>query len=210
MKKILFRKLLTDYIRFFLLALVSTSIIIWVFQAVNYLDIMIEDGRDYLVYINFSLLNFPKIMSKILAFGASSSKNSMNKKLASFVANKIAPQEAILIDLNDYEMPIYSDDRKKVDGIPEKAYEFKNLIKASDGIIISLAEHNGSYTAAFKNIYDWISVIEEIVWNYKPILLLSASNGSRGGKSVIIISSSSILFFLKYAHPDNSKKKIKK
>ena len=124
-------------------------------------------------------------MSKILAFGASSSNNSMNKKLASFVANKIAPQEAVLVDLNDYEMPIYSDDRKKADGIPEKAYEFKNLIKASDGIIISLAEHNGSYTAAFKNIYDWISVIEEIVWNYKPILLLSASNGLRGGKSVM-------------------------
>ena len=68
MKKILFRKLLTDYIRFFLLALVSTSIIIWVFQAVNYLDIMIEDGRDYLVYINFSLLNFPKTISKIYPF----------------------------------------------------------------------------------------------------------------------------------------------
>ena len=118
-------------------------------------------------------------MSKILAFGASSSNNSINKKLASFVANKIAPQEAILIDLNDYEMPIYSDDRKKADGIPEKAYEFKNLIKASDGIIISLAEHNGSYTAAFKNIYDWISVIEEIVWNYKHIFILSASNVSR-------------------------------
>ena len=68
MKKILFRKLLTDYIRFFLLALISTSIIIWVFQAVNYLDIMIEDGRDYLVYINFSLLNFPKTISKIYPF----------------------------------------------------------------------------------------------------------------------------------------------
>ena len=78
-------------------------------------------------------------MSKILAFGASSSKTSINKKLASFVANKIAPQEAILIDLNDYEMPIYSDDRKRLDGIPEKAYEFKNLIKDSDGIVISVS-----------------------------------------------------------------------
>ena len=68
MKKVLFRKLLTDYIKFFLIALISTSVVIWVFQAVNYLDIMIEDGRDYLVYINFSLLNFPKIMSKILPF----------------------------------------------------------------------------------------------------------------------------------------------
>ncbi len=68
MKKILFRKLLSDYLRFLFLALISTSIVIWVFQAVNYLDIMIEDGRDYLVYINFSLLNFPKIFSKILPF----------------------------------------------------------------------------------------------------------------------------------------------
>ena len=68
MKKILFRKLLLDYLSFFLLALLSTAIVIWVFQAVNYLDIMIEDGRDYLVYINFSLLNFPKIVSKIFPF----------------------------------------------------------------------------------------------------------------------------------------------
>ena len=52
----------------FLLALISTGIVIWVFQAVNYLDIMIEDGRDYIVYINFSLLNFPKIISKIFPF----------------------------------------------------------------------------------------------------------------------------------------------
>ncbi len=68
MKKILFRKLLSDYLAFLFLALVSTSVVIWVFQAVNYLDIMIEDGRDYLVYINFSLLNFPKIFSKIFPF----------------------------------------------------------------------------------------------------------------------------------------------
>ena len=56
MKKILFRKLMSDYLIFLSLALLSTGIVIWVFQAVNYLDIMIEDGRDYLVYINFSLL----------------------------------------------------------------------------------------------------------------------------------------------------------
>ena len=124
-------------------------------------------------------------MSKLLAFGASSSKYSKNKKLASYVAKRMAPKEAILVDLNEFEMPIYSEDREEETGIPDKAYEFKNLIKDSDGIVISLAEHNGSYTAAFKNIYDWISVVEEIVWNYKPILLLSASNGSRGGKSVM-------------------------
>ncbi len=68
MKKILFRKLLFDYLTFTFFALISTSIVIWVFQAVNFLDIMIEDGRDYLVYLKFSFLNFPKILSKILPF----------------------------------------------------------------------------------------------------------------------------------------------
>ena len=68
MKKILFRKLLIDYLSFFLIALLGSSIVVWVFQAVNYLDIMIEDGRDYTIYINYSLLNFPKILSRLYPF----------------------------------------------------------------------------------------------------------------------------------------------
>ena len=68
MKKILFRKLLLDCLIFFLVALFSTSIIIWIFQAVNFLDIIVEDGRDYLVYINYSLLSFPKTISKVIPF----------------------------------------------------------------------------------------------------------------------------------------------
>ena len=68
MKKILFRKLLIDYLSFFLIALLGSSVVVWVFQAVNYLDIMIEDGRDYLIYINYSLLNFPKILSRLYPF----------------------------------------------------------------------------------------------------------------------------------------------
>ena len=68
MKKILYRKFLTDCLIFFLIALISTSIIIWVIQAVNYLDIIIDDGRGYDVYLNYAILNFPKIVSKILPF----------------------------------------------------------------------------------------------------------------------------------------------
>ena len=68
MKKILYRKLLKDYMVFFSTALISSSIVVWVFQAVNYLDIMIEDGRDFFIYIKFSLLNFPKILSKLMPF----------------------------------------------------------------------------------------------------------------------------------------------
>ena len=68
MKKILFRKLLSDCLVFFLITLFSSGVIIWVFQAVNFLDIIVEDGRNYLVYLNFSLLNFPKVISKLIPF----------------------------------------------------------------------------------------------------------------------------------------------
>jgi len=127
-------------------------------------------------------------MSKILAFGASNSKNSINNKLATYTVNKIAPDQSIIIDLNDFEMPIYSEDREKIGGIPEKALKFKKLISECDGIVISLAEHNGAYTAAFKNIFDWISVVEKVVWCNKPLFLLAASNGSNGAKTVLQIA----------------------
>ena len=68
MKKIIFRKLLLNCLTFFFLALFGISTIIWVFQAVNFLDLMIEDGRNYNVYLNYTLLNFPKIIGRILPF----------------------------------------------------------------------------------------------------------------------------------------------
>ena len=68
MKKILFKKLLFDCLKFFLISLFGISIIVWVFQAVNYLDIMVEDGRNYLVYFQYTILSFPKIISKIIPF----------------------------------------------------------------------------------------------------------------------------------------------
>ncbi|WP_440652709.1 LptF/LptG family permease [Candidatus Pelagibacter sp. HIMB1542] len=68
MKKIIFRKFLFDYLKFFLIALISSATVIWVFQAVNFLDIMIEDGKDYFVYIKYSLLNYPKTISRIFIF----------------------------------------------------------------------------------------------------------------------------------------------
>jgi len=68
MKKIIYKKLLLDFLIFFILALIGISAIIWVFQAVNFLDIMIEDGRNYNVYFSYTLLNFPKIISRIVPF----------------------------------------------------------------------------------------------------------------------------------------------
>ena len=68
MKKIIFKKLLSDCLIFFLITLLGITSIIWVFQAVNFLDIIIEDGRNYSVYMQYTLLNIPKIVSKVLPF----------------------------------------------------------------------------------------------------------------------------------------------
>ena len=68
-------------------------------------------------------------------------------------------------------MPIYSIDRERESGIPQEALDFKNKINEADAIIISFAEHNGSYTAAFKNINDWVSRIGRGMWGNKPVLV---------------------------------------
>ena len=133
-------------------------------------------------------------MKQIVAFGASSSKKSINKDLASYAASVIEDANVLILDLNDFEMPIYSIDYESDHGIPEKAYKFKEKLKNADGIIISFAEHNSVYTAAFKNIFDWISRIEKIVWYNKPMFLLSTSDGDRGAKTVLQIAHNRISF----------------
>ncbi len=121
----------------------------------------------------------------IVAFGASSSSASINKQLAEYAANQVQGANVTLLDLNDFEMPIYSADKEKASGIPELAQQFRQHLADADGIVISFAEHNGSYAAAFKNIYDWNSRLEGKIWLDKPMLLLASSPGGRGGQTVL-------------------------
>ncbi len=74
---------------------------------------------------------------------------------------------------------------KKRNGIPEGASKFSSLLDNYDGFILSLAEHNGSYAAAFKNIFDWSSRVERNVFRDKPLLLMATSPGGRGGATVL-------------------------
>lgn len=124
-------------------------------------------------------------MRKVVAFGASSSKNSINQKLAVYAASLIHDCEVDALDLNDHEMPIYSIDREQEIGIPEEAKAFKDRLRVADGIIISFAEHNGSFTSAFKNVYDWASRVEREMWLNKPVLLMATSPGARGAISIL-------------------------
>lgn len=122
---------------------------------------------------------------KILAFGGSTSSTSINRQLANHAAAKIPGAEVTDLDLRQFELPIYSSDEEESNGIPAAAHAFKEMIESHDGIVLSLAEHNGSYSAAFKNLYDWTSRIDVKVWSGKPMLLLATSPGGRGGATVL-------------------------
>ena len=122
---------------------------------------------------------------KIVAFGASNSKKSINKEFAKFAANQFKSTSVDVLDLNDYPLPIYSIDIEQEDGLPENAVLFYEKLKDSDMIIISFAEHNGSYAVAFKNLFDWLSRVELKMFEGKKLFLLSTAPGPRGGVGVL-------------------------
>ncbi len=129
----------------------------------------------------------------IVAFAGSNSKNSINKQLVTFVGSYFKDDVVTILDLNDFEMPIYSADRELENGIPELALNFAKQIDEANLLLISLAEHNGAYSVAFKNIFDWISRIpNRKAFGDKPIFLMATSPGPRGGATVLEIASGRI------------------
>ncbi|MEO7976336.1 NAD(P)H-dependent oxidoreductase [Flavobacterium sp.] len=125
---------------------------------------------------------------KIIAFGGSNSQQSINKHLASYTANLFENAQVEVLDLNDFEMPIFSVDLEKQIGQHEKAKSFLDKIESADIVVVSLAENNGSYSVAFKNVFDWSSRINKEVFQQKPMLLMATSPGPRGGASVLEIA----------------------
>ncbi len=125
---------------------------------------------------------------KIVAFAASNSRNSINKQLLASVLDSMDDVAVEILDLNDFELPIFSVEREVEIGQPELAQQFYHLIGAADGLVISLAEHNGNYSAAYKNLFDWLSRIDQKVFQDKPTVLLATSPGGRGGQTVLQIA----------------------
>ena len=124
----------------------------------------------------------------ILTIGGSTSKNSINKKLAEYAGSYMKNVHIINIDLNDYKIPLFSVDVEAEQGYSKGVVDLNEMFDKADGFIVSLAEHNGAYSAAFKNTFDWLSRINGKVWRNKPMLLLSTSPGIRGGQSVLNIA----------------------
>ena len=128
-------------------------------------------------------------MKKIIALAGSNSSTSINEQLATYASSLVDNVKVKVLDLNDFEMPIYSSDRENESGHPNEAVAFVDEIRVADGIIISLAEYNGAYSGAFKNIFDWASRVEQKTFLGKPMLLMASSLGGRGGASVLEMAS---------------------
>ncbi|MEA9412077.1 NAD(P)H-dependent oxidoreductase [Flavobacterium sp. PL02] len=125
---------------------------------------------------------------KIIAFGGSNSQHSINKKLATYAANQFDNANIEVLDLNDFAMPLFSVDVEKEIGQHPKAKAFLGKLAEADILVVSMAENNGNYSVAFKNVFDWCSRIEKDVFQHKPMLLLATSPGGRGGASVLEIA----------------------
>lgn len=132
---------------------------------------------------------------KVTAFAASSSRDSINKKLVTYAVGLMANVDAEILDLNDYELPLFSVDKEAELGHPSLAREFLRKIGDSDAVIISFAEHNGSYSAAYKNLLDWCSRITPKVFQNKPLVLLSTSPGPGGAAGVLAAAKASAPVF---------------
>ncbi|MEM6517109.1 MAG: NAD(P)H-dependent oxidoreductase [Bacteroidota bacterium] len=129
---------------------------------------------------------------KIIAVGASNSKRSINKRFAQFTANQLLNVEVTVLDLNDFDLPMYSIDFEKEFGIPKGVKDFSEIIKNSDAIVISVAEYNGLHTAAFKSFWEWLSRIPRDkplnIWADKAMFLLSVTTSRRADSHVLKLS----------------------
>jgi chromate reductase len=133
---------------------------------------------------------------KILAFAGSNSSSSINKKLVKHTASFFENHSVEILDLNDYEMPLFSVDKMAKTGIPQLALDFAQKIDESNLLLISLAENNGAYSVAFKNIYDWISIVpDRKAFGEKPVFILATSPGPRGGATVLELAKKTFPYY---------------
>ncbi len=122
----------------------------------------------------------------LLVIGGSNSKNSINRRFASFAASLFENAEKELVDISKLDIPLFSVDKEQEIGIPPLVLTFAEQLDKTDFIVLSLAENNGSFNVGLKNLLDWTSRIKDRkTFAGKPMLLMATSPGPRGGASVL-------------------------
>ena len=128
-----------------------------------------------------------------LAFSGSNSSKSINQQFIHHVAGQLQ-HNVDIIDLRDYDIPMFSTDIEQNTGIPDGVKELFETIENYDSYIISIPEHNGNYPAFFKNILDWLSRVDRKFFSKKPVLLLNATPSPNATKPVLDLAEASFGF----------------
>ena len=133
-------------------------------------------------------------MTKILAFAGSTRKGSFNQAIMKVAAEgaREAGAEVTVIDLADFQMPLFNEDEEAEFGMPEKAQAFKELLMSHDGFLIASPEYNSSYPALLKNAIDWASRMGEgekplQAYRGKVAGIMAASAGGLGFMRVLVV-----------------------
>ncbi|MEM8633546.1 MAG: NAD(P)H-dependent oxidoreductase [Pseudomonadota bacterium] len=136
---------------------------------------------------------------KTLAFVASNSRNSINRMLLDhavrLLQSEIMETDVETLSVRDFDVPIYSIDIENESGIPQPARDLFEKIGAADQLLFAYAEHNGSYTAGYKSLFDWMSRIDMKVFQGKPMLAIATSPGGGGAGSVLAQVEASATYF---------------
>ena len=122
-------------------------------------------------------------MAQLLATAGSNSSTSINFQLVRHTLQFLERHPTDLVDGSSLDIPLYSEDREKQDGFPRAIKEFYSRLRACEGLVLSVNEHNSNPSAYTKNLLDWLSRLDRKFMEGIPVLLMSASGGKRGAQS---------------------------
>ena len=134
-------------------------------------------------------------MAKILAFAGSNSSTSINYKLVEFTANMITGHDIQVLNMANFPFPMYSADYEAANGYSNSLVELKNDIQKSQGLILSVNEHNGNPSGFFKNVLDWLSRLDRNFMANTNVLLMVTSPGRGGAKGAMAVVEKMLPFF---------------
>jgi chromate reductase len=132
---------------------------------------------------------------RILAFAASARQGSLNRKFLAVAveAAGAAGCEVTLLDLNEFELPIYNGDLEDRDGMPANATRLVGLIAGTQGLLVASPEYNSMITPLLKNTVDWCSLADANPFEGKVAAVISASPGIHGGARSLVMAQALLL-----------------
>ena len=131
-------------------------------------------------------------MTSILIFAGSARQGAFSKQLAAAATTLVAGEggQPTLIDLADFEVPLYNADIETTSGIPQPVIDFRRLVASHDGVMIATPEYNGFVTPLLLNMLCWASRPSPsddfgAVFQGRPVGLMASSPGRLGGVRVV-------------------------